>query len=101
VCILAYVGWRQCQNRTEVAALASVTPLPSASGDRARDQGRRKAGQRRIRTLMIQMAWGWFRDQPPAALSVWCQTRCALGGKRLRRLGIVAVARRRRMALWR
>jgi transposase len=101
VCIMAYCGWRQFQNRKEVAALAGVTPLPSASGDSSRDQGMSKAGNRRIRPLMIQIAWGWLREQPHAARSVGCNTRVALGGKRMRRIGIVALARRLLMALWR
>ena len=59
-----------------------------------------KAGNRRIRTLMIQIAWGWLRYQPHSALSVWFNTRFALGGKRMRRIGIVALARRLLIALW-
>jgi transposase len=98
---LAYFGGRQCQNRQEGAALAGLTPRPSASGDRARDQGMSQAGKRRLRTLRIQMAWGGLRAHPPAALSLWCNTRLALGGKRMRRIGIVALARRLLMARWR
>jgi transposase len=75
--------------------------VPYASADSSRDQGLSQAGNRRSRTLMLQSAWGWLRSQPPSALSVWCTTRLALGGKRLRRMGIVAVARRLLMALWR
>lgn len=59
VFVLAYCGWRQVHNRQEGAALAGLTPMPSASGDRARDQGMSKAGNRRIRTVMLQIAWGW------------------------------------------
>jgi transposase len=98
---MEYFGWRQFHNRQEVAALAGLTPMPYASGDSSRDQGISKAGNRRIRTLMIQIAWGWLRYQPHAALSVWCNTRFALGGKRMRRIGIVALARRLLIALWR
>ena len=101
VFIMAYFGWRQFHNRKEVAALAGLTPMPYASGDSSRDQGISKAGNRRIRTLMIQIAWGWLRYQPHAALSVWFHTRFALGGKRMRRIGIVALARRLLIALWR
>jgi len=61
----------------------------------------RKAGNRRIRTLMSQMAWGWVRSQPHSARSGWFHTRVARGGKRRRRMGSVAVARRLLMALWR
>jgi transposase len=101
VFVMEYVGWRQFHNRKEVAALAGLTPMPYASGDSARDQGMSKAGNRRIRTLMIQIAWGWLRYQPHSALSVWFNTRFALGGKRMRRIGIVALARRLLIALWR
>jgi transposase len=99
--VMEYFGWRQCNNRQEVAALAGLAPSPYASGDSAREQGISKAGNRRIRTLMIQMAWGWLRDQPRSTLSVWCNTRFAPGGKRMRRIGIVALARRLLIALWR
>jgi transposase len=101
VFVMEYFGWRQFHNRKEVAALAGLTPMPYASGDSARDQGISKAGNRRIRSLMIQIAWGWLRYQPHSALSVWFNTRFALGGKRMRRIGIVALARRLLIALWR
>jgi transposase len=101
VFVMEYFGWRQFHNRKEVAALAGLTPMSYASGDSARDQGISKAGNRRIRSLMIQIAWGWLRYQPRSALSVWFNTRFALGGKRRRRIGIVALARRLRIALWR
>ena len=101
VFIMEYFGWRQFHNRKEVAALAGLTPMPYASGDRSRDQGMSQAGKRRLRTLRSQMAWGWLRDHPPSALSLWCHTRLALGGKRMRRIGIVALARRLLIALWR
>jgi len=101
VFVMEYVGWRQFHNRKEVAALAGLTPMPYASGASARDQGMSQAGNRRIRSLMIQIAWGWLRYPPHSALSVWCNTRFALGGKRMRRIGIVALARRLLIALWR
>jgi transposase len=101
VFVMEYFGWRQFHNRKEVAALAGLTPMPYASGDSVRDQGISKAGNRRIRSLMIQIAWGWLRYQPRSALSVWFNTRFALGGKRMRRIGIVALARRLLIALWR
>jgi transposase len=101
VFVMEYFGWRQFHNRKEVAALAGLTPMPYASGDSFRDQGISKAGNRRIRSLMIQIAWGWLRYQPHSALSVWFNTRFALGGKRMRRIGIVALARRLLIVLWR
>jgi transposase len=101
VFVMEYFGWRQFHNRKEVAALAGLTPMPYASGESSREQGISKAGNRRIRSLMIQIAWGWLRYQPHSALSVWFHTRFALGGKRMRRIGIVALARRLLIALWR
>ena len=101
VFVMEYFGWRQFTNRKEVAALAGLTPMPYASGDSYREQGISKAGNRRIRTLMIQIAWSWLRYQPHSALSVWFNTRFAQGGKRMRRIGIVALARRLLIALWR
>jgi transposase len=101
VFVMEYFGWRQFTSRQEVAALAGLTPMPYASGNSSRDQGISKAGNRRIRSLMIQIAWGWLRYQPHSALSVWFNTRFALGGKRMRRIGIVALARRLLIALWR
>jgi transposase len=101
VFVMEYFGWRQFTSRQEVAALAGLTPMPYASGNSSRDQGMSKAGNRRIRSLMIQIAWGWLRYQPHSALSVWFNTRFALGGKRMRRIGIVALARRLLIALWR
>jgi transposase len=99
--VMEYFGWRRFHTRTEVAALAGLTPRPYASGDSARDPGISKAGNRRLQTLMLQIDWGWLRYHPHAALSVWCHTRFALGGKRMRRMGSVALARRLLMALWR
>ena len=61
---MEYFGWRQFHNRKEVAALAGLTPMPYASGDSARDQGISKAGNRRIRTLMIQIAWAGYAINP-------------------------------------
>jgi transposase len=101
VFVMEYFGWRQFHNRKAVAALAGLTPMPYASGDSFRDQGMSKAGDRRIRTLLSQIAWGWLRYQPHSALSVWFNTRLALRGKRMRRIGIVALARRWLIALWR
>jgi transposase len=101
VFIMEYFGWRQFHNRREVAALAGLAPSPYASGDSYREQGISKAGNRRIRTMMIQIAWSWLRYQPRSSLSSWFNTRFAQGGKRMRRIGIVALARRLLIALWR
>ena len=96
-----FFGWRQFQNRREVGALAGLTDTPWSSGDLARSQGISKAGNRRVRHLMIEVAWKWLRYQPESALSQWYERRFAKGGARLRRIGIVALARKILIALWR
>jgi len=67
----------------------------------ARDQGISKAGNRRVRALMIQLVWPWLRYQPNSKHSRWFQQRFGGGSKRQRRIGIVALARRLRIDLWR
>jgi transposase len=67
-----------------------------------RDQGITRAGNRHVRRLMVQLAWGWVRYQPDSALTRWFQRRFGDGGsRRLRRIGIVALARKLLIALWR
>ena len=96
-----FFGWRDFRNRREVGALAGLTDTPWSSGDLARSQGISKAGNRRVRHLMIEVAWKWLRYQPESALSQWYERRFAHGGARLRRIGIVALARKILIALWR
>ena len=96
-----FFGWRQFKNRREVAALAGLTPTPYDSGDDTREQGISKAGSARIRRLAVEIAWSWLRFQPQSKLSRWYFKRFAGGGKRMRRIGIVAVARRLLVDLWR
>jgi transposase len=74
---------------------------PYNSGARERDQGISKAGNRRVRAMMVEIAWLWLRFQPGSALSQWYRARFAGGGLRMRRVGIVALARRLLIALWR
>ncbi len=94
-------GWRGFRNRREVAGCLGLTPSPYASGESETEQGISKAGNRRARTLMVELAWSWLRYQPQSELSQWFNRRFAGGGKRLRRIGIVALARRLAIALWR
>jgi transposase len=94
-------GWRCFRNRREVAGCLGLTPSPYASGESETEQGISKAGNRRVRTLMVELAWSWLRYQPQSELSQWFNRRFAGGGKRLRRIGIVALARRLAIALWR
>jgi transposase len=81
--------------------LAGLTGTPYRSGLLDHEQGISKAGNRRVRALAIEIAWGWLFHQPQSALSRWYERRFAHGGKRLRRIGIVAVARKLLVALWR
>ena len=96
-----FFGWRAFRNRREVAGLAGLTPTTRSSGDQEREQGISKAGNVLIRSLAIELAWSWVRRQPTSALSRWYRTRFAAGGSRQRRIGIVAVARKLLIALWR
>ena len=99
--VMEFFGWRRFRNRREVAALAGLTPTPYDSGNRLREQGISKAGNRRVRTLAIEIAWVWLRFQPHSKLSRWFLERFATGGSRMRRIGIVALARRLLIDLWR
>jgi transposase len=94
-------GWRSFRNRREVAGCLGLTPSPYASGKSETEQGISKAGNRRVRALMVELAWSWLRYQPESELSQWFNRRFAGGGKRMRRIGIVALARRLAIALWR
>jgi len=94
-------GWRQFHNRREVAGCLGLAGAPYDSGESQREQGITKAGNKRVRWLMVELAWSWLRYQPESALSQWFNTRFAQGGKRMRRVGIVALARRLAIALWR
>lgn len=94
-------GWRTFSNRREVGASAGLTGTPYDSGESRREQGIGKAGNRRVRRVMIELAWGWLRWQPQSELSQWFTRRFGEAGKRGRRVGVVAVARRLLIALWR
>lgn len=93
-------GWRQIRNRKELAALAGLTPTPYASGETQHEQGISKAGNKRVRWMMVQIAWIWLRQQPHSALSQWYQRRFGGGSPRQRRTGIVALARKLLVKLW-
>jgi transposase len=99
--VMGFFGWRAFRNRREVAALAGLVGTPYNSGDSARNQGISKAGNRRVRAMIVEIAWLWLRFQPRSALSQWYQTRFAGGGLHMRRIGIVALARKLLIALWR
>jgi transposase len=99
--VMEFFGWRALKNRREVGGLAGLTPTPYQSGASARDQGITKSGNRHVRWMTMELAWSWVRYQPESALSCWFRERFGGGGKRLRRIGIVAVARKLLIALWR
>jgi transposase len=99
--VMEFFGWRELKNRREVGGLAGLTPTPYQSGESAREQGITKSGNRHVRWMTTELAWSWIRYQPESALSCWFRERFGNGGKRLRRIGIVAVARKLLIALWR
>jgi len=94
-------GWRTFQNRRQVGALVGLAGVPYQSGETNREQGISKAGRTRLRASLIELAWLWIRYQPQSELARWYGRRYAQGSKRLRRIGIVAVARRLLIDLWR
>jgi transposase len=101
VLVMEFFGWRRFRNRRQVGALSGLAPSPYQSGDSAREQGISKSGNRRVRARAIEMAWLWVRYQPGSALSQWFEKRFGPGGSRLRRIGIVALARKLLVGLWR
>ena len=95
------IYYRDFRNRRELASWVGLTPTPWASGDVQRDQGIGRDGPAWIRALLIQMAWRWLRHQPDSALSKWFEKRTAGTRGRIRRVMIVALARKLLIALWR
>jgi transposase len=94
-------GWRTFANRRELAGSVGLTGTPFSSGESAREQGISKAGNKRMRTMLIEIAWCWLKYQPQSALSRWWRERFANAGGRTRRIAIVALARKLLVALWR
>jgi transposase len=96
-----FFGWRDFRNGKQVGSMAGLTPTPFDSGRSVREQGIGKDGSRWVRGGAIELAWGWLRFQPQSALSQWYERRFGSGSKRLRKIGIVALARKLLIALWR
>lgn len=94
------LGWRSFNNRREVGGLVGLAPVPYQSGATAHTSGHAKTGRARLRASLTELAWSWLRNQGASALSLWFERRYAGGGKRLRRIGIVAVSRRLLIELW-
>jgi transposase len=93
-------GWRDFTNRRQVGACIGFDATPYSSGDSHTEQGISKSGNKRARTLMVELSWRWLRLQPQSELTAWFTRRFAKAGKRMRRIGIVALARRLAVALW-
>jgi transposase len=91
---------RHYDNRRQVAAYAGLAPSPWQSGSVDHDQGVSKAGNPRLRTTLIQVAWLWLRHQPRSALTLWFEDRVRQNGGRLKKTTIVALARKLLVALW-
>jgi transposase len=98
--VMEFFAWRGFRNRREVGALAGLTPTPYQSGESSKESGISKAGNRPVRGMAIEIAWSWLRHQPDSALSCWYNQRFAKGSSRVRRIGIVALARKLLIELW-
>ena len=92
--------WRAFRNRRQIGGLLGFAPTPYDSGESQREQGISRAGNNRLQSISIQLAWNWVRWQPHSALTQWYREYFGTG-KRARRIGIVAVARKLVIALWR
>lgn len=99
--VMELFAWRQIRNRRQLGGLTGLTGTPWRSGTLDREQGISKAGNAQIRAIAIELAWCWLQFQPQSALAQWYQQRYASGGPRARKIGIVAVARRLMIDLWR
>jgi transposase len=95
------VLYKDFRNRREVASYCGLTPSPWRSGGIDREQGISKAGNPRARLKAVELAWLWRRHQPDSALSRWFAARTANASKRIKRIAIVALARKLIVALWR
>ncbi len=100
VLVYEFFGWRTFKNVKEVGAAAGLAPTPYDSGGSQSEQGISKSGNRRVRTLMVEVGWYWLNYQPRSKLSQWFMERFGKGSKRMRRVGIVALARKLLIALW-
>jgi transposase len=92
---------RQFANRRQVGSFLGLTPSPYNSGEEERCQGISRAGSGHVRAIMIEAAWLWIRHQPRSALTRWFLVRTAGQSTRMRKIMIVAVARKLAIALWR
>jgi len=89
---MEFFSWRKFNNRKEVGSLSGLVPMLHQSGDSYRERGISKASNRHIRAMAIEIAWGWLRYQPGSELTKWYERRFGQGSKRIRKIGIVALA---------
>src|ERR1700730_8138357 len=101
VLLVAEVYHRCFESRRHLASFIGLAPSPYASGDVSRDRGIGKAGSKLARQTLVELAWSWLRYQPESALSTWWRKRFADTGMRGRQIGIVGLARKLAIALWR
>lgn len=101
IMVVELFAWRGFRNRREVGGCTGLTPTPYQSGTSMHEQGIDKAGNVWLRRVATQLAWSWVRWQPHSELTRWFTQRFANGGRRQRRVGIVGVARKLVIALWR
>ncbi len=99
--LVGEVFYRRFNNRQQLGSYVGLTPSHFQSGAMSRDQGISKAGNPKARTIMIELAWLWLRHQPNSPLSIWFRERVGTAKGRIRRIAIVAVARKLLIALWR
>jgi transposase len=99
--VMEFFGWRTFRNRKELASLAGLVNAPFNSGAGGHDQGISKSGNHRVRVVMTELAWLWLRYQPASKHSKWFWARFGGGSSRMRRVGIVALARKLLVDLWR
>lgn len=95
------VFYRDFSNRRQIGSYSGLTPSPYQSGERSHESGISRAGNRHARGILVDLAWDWLRYQPRSALSRWYERRFGSGGGRMRKIGIVALARKLLIALWR
>jgi transposase len=99
--VYEFFAWRKLQNRKQAGALVGLTGTPYQSGGSEHEQGISKAGSKRMRKMLVELAWCWLRWQPASSLSQWYARRFGTGKGPARKIGIVALARKLFIALWR
>ena len=99
--VMELYSWREFQNGKEIGAIVGLEPVPYQSGGMSRERGLSKCGNARLRSLAVEFAWQWLFHQPNSELSQWFEERFGRRGRRVRKIGIVALARKLLVALWR